>query len=242
MMWLGIVQLFVGIGFAQQEFSPEELHPTQFDVGYKEVEIKYAAFKKLTPDARARYLERKKLKLVKWEDRYYVVDGHHDVCVIQRWNDEHPENRLVLQSKKKIKDYAGLSEKKFWKKMIEEELVWNERMNGEVVPADRLVNELPQDFRSLGDNPYRSLAWFVRLVKGFKDMSKPFQEFLFARRLQQFIPLSTSMTDEQWNAKVDEAALRVRAKDFSEIPGFIKKGPPPLSPCNIHLIYKPKAS
>jgi hypothetical protein len=87
-------------------------------------------------------------------------------------------------------------------------------------PHDPLY--LPEDITGLADDPYRSLAWIVRLEKGYKNTSIPFADFEWANyfREKKLLHCKFERDFRGVTAKAVKLALSSEAK---KLPGFVGK-------------------
>lgn len=190
--------------------NADELHPTQKNVGLLEVAVKRAEidsfdFKK----QRRQYLKKRLVPVVIGpKNRFYIIDRHH-------------MSRALLDSGyKKIyveiqKDWSDLSQKEFWEKMEKNGFVYLYDENRRKISVD----ELPTRLIDLGDDLYRSLAYFAREAGAYKKMNTPFIEFVWAEFYKQSI--SPESIVNNLDEAVQEAILLSRSPLAKKIPGFI---------------------
>ena len=150
-----------------------DLKPTQFAIGIAEVHEKIAAFEKLKKRGLKKFVEDNPIPIVVSPlKEMYLVDHHHFLFTC--WH--------LGVKKVRVKVVCDLSRKKytltqFWKFMARHNYFYPFCQFGEG-PRDSLY--LPQDIRGLADDPYRSLAWFVRKDGGYENTDEPFAEFQWA--------------------------------------------------------------
>jgi hypothetical protein len=146
------------------------LRPTQFTVGYAEVEVKARQWAQIGKKRRKNELECHVFPAVLGPGKdYFIVDHHHLGLA------------LLEQGMKEVfvtllDDLSWLKLPIFWRTM--EYRSWTH-------PYDRNGNrrdyrDMPQGLTQLEDDPYRSLAGLVRGAGGFAKDQAPFVEFLWA--------------------------------------------------------------
>src|SRR5450755_1639458 len=147
-----------------------QLRPTQFSVGYAEVELKAAEWKKLKKKQRQQVLESHVFPAVLGADgAYYIVDHHHlGIALIEQGMKE----AWVT----KLDDMSWLEPAVFWRTM--EFRAWTHPYDHRGRRRD--YSEMPRKLTQLQNDPYRSLAGLVRLAGGYAKDQAPFSEFLWA--------------------------------------------------------------
>ena len=137
-----------------------DLRPTQFAVGMLEVDEKIAEFQKLSKKEFARTLEETVIPVVISPDReLYIVDRHHFLAVCYHLGVKKVRVDVVKDLTGKKMSYA-----QFWRWMRTSRNMYPYCQFAE---GPRAALYLPKDIRGLADDPYRSLAWFVRKAGGF---------------------------------------------------------------------------
>ena len=147
-----------------------QLRPTQFSVGYAEVALKAAEWKKLSKKQRQHALESHVFPAVLGPGgEYYIVDHHHlGIALIEQGMKE----VWVTQ----LDDMSWLEPATFWRTM--EFRAWTH-------PYDqrgrrREFSDMPRKLTRMQNDPYRSLAGLVRLAGGYAKDTAPFSEFIWA--------------------------------------------------------------
>ena len=79
-------------------------------------------------------------------------------------------------------------------------------------------NHLPEDVRSLADDPFRSVAWQVRKRGGYDKSSLPFAEFKWAQYFREHI--KTYPTRADFEQAVIEALAIAHAPGAKNLPGY----------------------
>jgi hypothetical protein len=150
-----------------------QLKPTQFAVGMLEVDEKLKEAREFSPKELKQYVKDNPVPVVRSpEGELYIVDKHHFLNVCYH----------VGVKKVKVelrKDFKGrkMTYTQFWKWMVSSRNMYPFCQFGE---GPRHALYLPDDIRGLADDPYRSLAWFVRKSGAFENSDRNFAEFKWA--------------------------------------------------------------
>lgn len=149
------------------------LKPTQFAVGMLEVDEKIKQVRTYSKKELKEFLKETQVPVVRGPDQnLYIVDKHHFLCVCYQLGVEEVGVKIIKDLSKSKMSYT-----EFWKWMRMTRRVYPYCQFGEG-PREELY--LPRDIRGLADDPYRSLAWFVRKSGAFKNSDKNFAEFAWA--------------------------------------------------------------
>jgi hypothetical protein len=191
-----------------------ELKPTQFAVGMMEVDEKIKLVSKFNKRQRRNFLEKTPVPVVRGPDgSLYIVDHHHFLCVCYHVGIKKVKVNLVH-------DHHGrsMSHTQFWRWMKKTRNTYPYCQFGE---GPRKEYYLPKDIRGLADDPYRSLAWFVRKAGAFKNSEKNFAEFKWANFFR-----SKHLLDRNGLAGLEQALAKAVALAQSPearlLPGFGK--------------------
>ncbi|MEO5668132.1 MAG: ParB/Srx family N-terminal domain-containing protein [Bdellovibrionota bacterium] len=150
-----------------------DLKPTQFAVGMLEVDEKIKIVEKFSKKEMRDFLRDNPVPVViSPRGEYYIVDHHHFLCVCYHIG----IRKVRIEVKTDLSD-SGLSFTQFWKWMLKTKSMYPFCQFGE---GPREPFYLPKDIRGLADDPYRSLAWFVRKSGAFENSEKNFAEFQWA--------------------------------------------------------------
>ena len=176
---LGIVSC-VGalvVSQSQSEVRIEDLRPTQFVVGYLEVERKIREHKNDSKRELEEYRREKTVPVVRAPDgNLYMIDHHHSTLALYELGVKKAYVRVVG-------DLSELSDMDaFWKEMQSRHWCYLVDENGKL----RKPSELPKKLWKLKDDPYRALAGMVRDMKGFTRTGKPFEEFVWAKQFRDW--------------------------------------------------------
>jgi hypothetical protein len=152
-----------------------QLRPTQFSVGYTEVERKAAEWKKLKKKQRPQVLESHVFPAVLGPDEaYYIVDHHHlGIALIEEGLKEVWVTRLD--------DMSWLEPAVFWHTMEFRSWAYPYDHRG----RRRDYADMPRKLTRMQNDPYRSLAGLVREGGGYAKDLEPFSEFLWADFFRQ---------------------------------------------------------
>ena len=166
-----------------------KLRPTQITAGFAEVAKKREEWAGLPKKGRRNLLEAHWFPAVLGpRGRHYIVDHHHlGMALLQ----EGVERVSVML----LADLTYLDLVIFWRVM---------EQRGWAHPFDetgqrRAYDDIPVRIPQLVDDPYRSVAGFLRGAGGYAKDTSPFAEFLWADYLRQHITLA------QINRSMDRA-------------------------------------
>lgn len=191
-----------------QHFAPyvrqaklKELRPTQFAVGYAEVEEKRKEWAKLSKTERRAAHESIVIPIVIGpRGALYPIDHHHEGCALLRDG----QKSVLVHA---VADLSALKPAEFWISMVM--FGWCYLFDERGHPAD--AGALPPMFAKMPDDPYRSLAGFLRKAGGYAKSNIPFTEFHWANYLRHRVKAGDL-----------KAALRVAAKKEADfLPGWV---------------------
>jgi hypothetical protein len=182
----------------------KKLRPTQFSVGYAEVEEKRQDWKNLNKKDRERSYTQIVIPVVIGpDDQLYPVDHHHE------------GRALLLDGEKKVLAHAfadfsrsKLSKDEFWAEMVM--FGWCHLFD----ETGKLQSwkDLPKGLLDLKDDPYRSLAGFLRKKGGYAKSEVPFAEFHWANYLRHRVKDPTDL----------KSALKIaKQKEANFLPGWV---------------------
>jgi len=151
-----------------------DLRPLQGAIGLAEVKIKADDIRK-DPDGEWKHLKKDPIKIVRGPGgKFYVTDHHHGARAWMEAGKSNGEGVCLLQC-----DLSSLGPDKFWAALKEHRLARLKDKDGkDIQPRD-----LPTSIGDLPDDPYRSLAYFVREKHGICRSlmkQKEFAEFEWA--------------------------------------------------------------
>ena len=185
-----------------------DLRPTQFTVGFHEVERKRKAWAEKRVAEKTEQLETHMVPVVRGpRDILYVTDHHHMLRALH----EDGQKEVFVSV---IGDLHKADADHFWTLMD---------YHGWTHPYDekgrrRDYAELPRTVAELRDDPYRSLAGALRNSGGFAKDSTPFSEFVWADFFRARIKRKTLRED--FEAALAEAYEIAKSKDADYLPGW----------------------
>jgi len=197
------------------EVDIASLRPTQVTVGIAEVAKKRAEWHALGKKDRNKRLKQQWFPSVLGPKcRYYITDHHHLGLALL---EEGIESAWVTVQR----DYSWLDPDRFWRVMDFHQLTHPYDENG-----NRLdYSAIPKDITQLRNDPYRSLAGFVRVAGGYAKDSAPFTEFLWADFFRPQI--SVDLINQSPKQAVEQAFGLARGSEARYLPGWTGV---PLSP------------
>jgi hypothetical protein len=193
----------------------DQLRPTQFTVGLLQVKHKRR---------RLRELERRPAELVDFilenpirvvlgpAGKAYVIDHHHlGLALIKEKFETAP---MEIED-----DFSELAVAAFWKKMQARRFLHLEDAEGKRHP----LQALPNNLKHLADDPYRSLAGFVRAAGGFHKVPTPFAEFKWADYFRTRVPEKLLRT--HFHKALAQAMALASHADAADLPGYLIRKP-----------------
>jgi hypothetical protein len=185
-----------------------DLRPTQFTVGFQEVERKRKSWAEKRVAEKSETLEKHMVPVVRGpKDILYVTDHHHMLRAL--FEDGQKEVFVSV-----VGDLHKADPGHFWTLMD---------FHGWTHPYDEKGNrrdykDLPKTVAGLLDDPYRSLAGALRNYGGFAKDSTPFSEFVWADFFRARIKRKTLKSD--FEAALAEAYEIAKSKDADYLPGW----------------------
>jgi hypothetical protein len=196
---------------ARCKVNVSELHPTQFAVGYWEI------------DLRSRDITGKDAKKIKKEleshigkivvgpaGEPYIIDRHHLACIMSRTGMS-PFIYATVEA-----NFSNMTPDSFWKEMTARKwtFLYDNKGNGPLDPG-----LLPKTIRELQDDPFRSIAWAVRRQGGYKKSEEPFADFRWA----DFFRARITADEKNMNMEhlINEAMKICHNSAASNLPGYI---------------------
>lgn len=190
------------------------LKPTQFAVGMLEIDEKIELVRTFNQKKRRRYVDESPVPVVKSpQGDLYIVDHHHFLFVCY-----HVGIKKVRVEVIKDLSRSKMSYVEFWRWMFKNGRAYPFCQFGE---GPRKALYLPRDIRGLADDPYRSLAWFVRKAGAFENSEKNFAEFQWANFFRSRRLLDREGHDGMAGA-LQKAIKLAQQPAASKLPGFGK--------------------
>jgi hypothetical protein len=201
-------------GFMKHRQKVLDLKPTQFAVGMLEVEEKIEIVRGYGRKQIRDFVDENPIPVVVGpQGDLYIVDHHHFLAVCYYVGIKKVRIRVVRNLSKKSISYA-----QFWKWMFKSRNAYPFCQFGE---GPRKAIYLPKDIRGLADDPYRSLAWFVRKAGAFENSGRNFAEFKWANFFRQRRLLDRYGLPGIRRALVRAVAL-AKTPAAKDLPGFGK--------------------
>lgn len=188
-----------------------DLHPTQFAVGYWEVDRRAENIATKSPKKLKSYLEEHlPLIVIGPGGTPYLIDGHHLSLAMQKGR-----GATTLEARVEA-NWRDLSKEEFWKKMKEHGWVYLYDNQGRG-PLD--PEKLPKKVFELSDDPYRALAWEVRKRGGYEKTTASFSEFRWANYFRTRIPIGSGPRGFE---EAIEAAVKIsHSSEAKGLPGYV---------------------
>ncbi len=191
-----------------QETALQSLHPTQLTVGMIVVRDKQRHLSSLQPGDSHDYLHDHPMPAVIGpQGKLYITDHHHLA-------------RAAIESGASLgfvcveEDLSACDVNSFWKEMNKN--LW-------VHPLDEygvrhFYSTIPEHLGKLVDDPYRSLAGYVRDAGGYDKTPTAFAEFVWADFFRRTVPTETVHAD--FKSAVHAAVPLAQSHLAKGIPGF----------------------
>ena len=217
-----------------------DLKPTQNAVGFDEINEKIARYSaKSKEDLRDYLLVHSVPVVIGNGGQFYLTDHHHLTNAL--WKTAQGKNKAGIDTKNARvvvmvqHNRAALNGYHFWKTMHKARLVYlfDNYGGGPIRPKD-----LCPHIKDLANDPYRSLAWYVRTRYGYGKSSDAFAEFLWANFFRIRIVIDNwilkdkirgsdiligKLPEDQRKDVIDEAVELARSPEARGLPGY--RGP-----------------
>lgn len=191
-----------------------DLKPTQFAVGMLEVDEKITAVRGYSKKKLKAYIDENPVPVVvSPQGEFYVVDHHHFLCVCY-----HLGIKKVRITISKDLSQENMTYVDFWDWMFKNRSAYPFCQFGE---GPRKALYLPKDIRGLADDPYRSLAWFVRKAGAFENSDRNFAEFKWANFFRKKGLLDDNGPQSMHEALVQAVKL-AQSPAAKKLPGYGK--------------------
>lgn len=188
-----------------------DLRPTQFAVGMVQVRRKMAETRVVCNAERYGFMEKRAIAVVRGpRSQMYVIDHHHWA---RAWIELGIE-RAPVQIKM---DFRDLDDIDFLAAMMERGWVhpFNER--GQKVD----IGSMPQTVAQMPDDPYQSLAAFLRIARVFENPGEFNAKFAWADYLRQHVT-GDSGTIEGFADMLAAAFRFAHTREAQALPGYIR--------------------
>lgn len=137
----------------------------------------------------------------------YIIDHHHlGLALLQ----ERFKTAPVLVEA----DLSDHGPAAFWAEMRRKAWVYPFDRRGK----ERPISDIPQDLEAMQDDPYRSLAGFVRQKGGFTKTRKPYAEFRWADYFRPLI--SPNQVSQKFRQSVKRGIELAAHPNAAHLPGY----------------------
>lgn len=210
------------------------LHPTQFCLGQREVQLRARKISELRAKKLDAYLAAHVVPIVIGPDGVpYILDNHHFACAIKEAG-----VRETVHAKVK-ENWADVKGEEFWARMKNNKWVYlYVKGVGPLEPS-----ALPAHLADMTDDPYRSLAWAVRDRGGYtKSDDVPYADFQWADFFRTRVKVGNAERD--FNAAVEQALPLAQSAEAKALPGYVEKSagpdlPAPAEPRQLTVLDVP---
>jgi hypothetical protein len=197
------------------EVAIHKLRPTQITVGMIEVHDKRAKLESLKKHEQRDFMAAHPIPAVWGPDgKLYITDHHHLGRAACEANVD--SGFFFIEG-----DFGKLPIAQFWPKMNAARWVHPIDQNGKPCGFEAIPNHLVE----LRDDPYRSLAGYVRVAGGYDKTPTAFAEFLWADFFRTRVTIGPTRTD--FNDAVQRALVLAASKDAAGLPGYHAPGKDP---------------
>ena len=190
------------------EVEIHRLRPTQITVGMIEVHDKRAKLAAMNKGDQRDFMQAHPIPAVWGPDgKLYITDHHH---LGRAASEAGVDTGFFLVED----DYSKLPIAQFWPTMMAAK--WAHPIDQHGQP--RSFAEIPDHLEKLIDDPYRSLAGYVRDAGGYDKTPTAFAEFLWADFFRPRVPIGPSPPD--FHQSVDEATKLASSPQAAHLPGY----------------------
>ena len=191
------------------EVAVHRLHPTQITVGMIEVQEKRKMLADLKNHVLRDFLKNHPIPAVEGpDDKLYITDHHHLGRAILDQN--LPTGFFLIEA-----DLSHLSLDAFWPEMDKHKWVHPYDENGIL----KSFVDIPRHLTHLIDDPYRSIAGYVRNAGGYQKTDAAFSEFLWADFFRSRI--SPAEISSDFESAVQKGVILAHGSDAKALPGYV---------------------
>ena len=191
------------------EVAIHGLRPTQITVGMIEVHDKREHLLGLKKSEQQDFLAAHPIPAVWGPDgRLYITDHHH---LGRAAAEAGVETGFFLVEE----DFSKLAIADFWPKMQAAQWVHPIDQNGQ----PRTFQDIPDHLEKLRDDPYRSLAGYVRNAGGYEKTAAAYAEFQWADFFRPRIGIGD--TRPEFHQSVDSAVKLATSSEAAHLPGYL---------------------
>jgi len=190
------------------EVEIHRLRPTQITIGLIEVAVKRARLEQLKKHEQRDFLEAHPIPAVWGPDgKLYITDHHHLARAAAEAGVD--SGFFCVED-----DYSKVPIAQFWPKMNAAHWAHPIDEHGEQRP----FTEIPDHLQELRDDPYRSLACFVRTAGGFDKTPTAYAEFLWADFFRSRVVIGPTRAD--FDQAVLKALPLAASSAAASLPGY----------------------
>lgn len=189
-----------------------QLKPTQITVGMRLVEHKCRQLQGLQkrPSELVEFILQHPIRVVIGpNDAAYVIDHHHLALALKLQKFETAPMRIEH-------NFATLAPASFWKKMQSDGMAHPYDAQGKL----KSLRSIPKKLKDLKDDPYRSLAGFVREEGGFAKVQTPYAEFTWADFYRTRV--KEKLLHKHFNKAFQLAMDMAQDSAANGLPGYVK--------------------
>jgi hypothetical protein len=184
-----------------------DLRPTQITVGLREVEQKRAKWRKEGPKKQS-FLGAHMIPVVIGpKNERYILDHHHLALALHL---EGVERVLTSVSA----DLSKLPKDAFWYLLAHKNWMHVYDAKGQL----KIHKDIPRSLNGLTDDPFRSLAGFLRGKGGYAKDTTLYSEFLWADFLRRNVP--RKLVDQDFDKALRKALQLSQSKKADYLPGW----------------------
>jgi hypothetical protein len=185
------------------------LRPTQITVGMIEVEDKRKHLDAMGHHERRDFLQARPIPAVSGPDgKLYITDHHHLARALS--DGGYDSGYFLIEA-----DLSTLAPDAFWKTMQERRWAHPIDARGQRQSTD----DIPHHVGKLVDDPYRSLAGYVRERGGYAKTPTAFAEFVWADFFRPRVVIGPQRRD--FDAAVGQALAIAHGAAARELPGYL---------------------
>lgn len=193
------------------EIKVHRLHPTQITVGMAEVSEKKAQLAELHHEKLYDFLANHPMPAVEGpDDKLYITDHHHLARAIL--DAQLPSAFFLVEA-----DFSTLAHDQFWLAMASKCWVHPYDEHGVL----RTCNDIPHKVENLKDDPYRSLAGFVRSAGGYQKTAAAFAEFQWADFFRARVAID--LVQGAFDMAVSQGIALAHSEDAKGLPGYLQE-------------------
>lgn len=191
------------------ECEVAKLRPTQITVGMIEVHDKRKRLEAMGHRERREFLQARPIPATLGPDgKLYLTDHHHLARAL--CDGGYDVGYFLVEA-----NLSHLDVEAFWQAMRERRWAHPIDAQGRL----RSLQDIPRHLHGLVDDPYRSLAGYVRERGGYDKTSAAFAEFAWADFFRPRVPIGPTRSD--FDAAVERALALAHSAQARDLPGYL---------------------